>query len=122
MALSETLDSEPPFLHLQSKASWMAVRIKCGWKMAWNHGLGAGPEAMLTNGSKERSQRLLKMPPGGVYTFLLITNKIILFIVRKRTRRTFTKSVSQWSALSMGYLRNFFFLNILGGLPSWSSG
>ena len=62
----------------------MAVRIKCGWKMAWNHGLGAGPEAMLTNGSKERSQRLLKMPLGGVHTFLLLTNKIILFILGEK--------------------------------------
>ena len=65
---------------------------------------------MLTNGSKERSQRLLKMSLGGVHTFLLVTNKIILFIVRKRTRRTFIKSVSQRSALSMGCLRKFFFL------------
>ena len=62
----------------------MAVRIKCGWKMVWNYGLGASPEARLENGSKDRSQRLLKTPLGGVHTFLLITNKIILYILGEK--------------------------------------
>ena len=65
----------------------MAVRIKCGWKMVWNYGLGASPEARLENGSKDRSRRLLKTPLGGVHTFLLITNKLSYIYSEKKNQK-----------------------------------